>query len=252
MNLVTFDPQLPTKQSRLVDILVFSEDHLQRDLLEAGISKSPAVGRSAQIDISAEDVFSGSSQTFDPNVVLIGIGTSRAIQRAFEVGAAIRAQFEDCAVVVLAGSTQVCLDIQSKLPDAGPRWSFLTTDLIKGVDDLIRIVESAAVGMTIIDPGFLQHASAEYDAVSYLNRDLTPRQLEVLDLVSQGFRNSEISGRLDISLRTVEYHLNESYISIKNCHSPEYNRRTYAARIYVEHLKQAHQASSRNEIVKAA
>ncbi|MGQ0812623.1 MAG: response regulator transcription factor [Nitrospiraceae bacterium] len=35
---------------------------------------------------------------------------------------------------------------------------------------------------------------------------LTPRQREILRLVSQGFTNREVAGRLDISVRTVEVH----------------------------------------------
>ena len=36
---------------------------------------------------------------------------------------------------------------------------------------------------------------------------LTPRQSEVLDLVSRGFRNAEIAERLGIALKTVEVHI---------------------------------------------
>jgi DNA-binding NarL/FixJ family response regulator len=36
--------------------------------------------------------------------------------------------------------------------------------------------------------------------------DLTPRQREILKLVSQGYTNRDIAGRLAISVRTVEVH----------------------------------------------
>ncbi|GMV48680.1 MAG: hypothetical protein NBKEAIPA_00620 [Nitrospirae bacterium] len=35
---------------------------------------------------------------------------------------------------------------------------------------------------------------------------LTPRQKEILKLVSQGYTNRDIAGRLEISVRTVEVH----------------------------------------------
>lgn len=43
-------------------------------------------------------------------------------------------------------------------------------------------------------------------------RRLTPRELEVLTLIAQGYRNSEIAEHLSISIKTVESHR----INLKN------------------------------------
>ena len=37
--------------------------------------------------------------------------------------------------------------------------------------------------------------------------ELTPRQLSVAELVSQGFSNDEVAAELGVSVKTVEYHL---------------------------------------------
>ena len=47
---------------------------------------------------------------------------------------------------------------------------------------------------------------------------LTPRQLQVLELVSRGKSNSEVAEELEISERTVEVHVTAIFVRSK-CHS---------------------------------
>ena len=95
--------------------------------------------------------------------------------------------------------------------EVGPKWSFLTTDLITGLDDIVRIIDSAASGMTIVDPGSFTDTQTGSSREAYLTRPLTARQVQVLELVSEDYNNEVIARKLEISLRTVEHHLNEAY-----------------------------------------
>jgi DNA-binding NarL/FixJ family response regulator len=44
--------------------------------------------------------------------------------------------------------------------------------------------------------------------------DLTSRDLEILLLVGEGLQNKEIAGRLDLSMKTVEFHKRRLYSKI--------------------------------------
>ena len=62
------------------------------------------------------------------------------------------------------------------------------------------------------------------------SRTLTPREAEVLELVSHGLTNSEAAAHLDVSVHAVKYHLASIYrkLGVAN--------RTEAAGLYLQHL----------------
>jgi DNA-binding NarL/FixJ family response regulator len=88
--------------------------------------------------------------------------------------------------------------------------------LLKDVppEDLVRAVLIVANGEALLAPSVTRRLIAEFatrqharDVVPRLVTPLTPRELEVLVLVAQGFSNSEIAGTLFVSSHTVKTHL---------------------------------------------
>lgn len=85
--------------------------------------------------------------------------------------------------------------------------------LLKDVDpgSLVEAINSAARGESYISPGV---AGKVFGALSRMgqaqdgwNRELTPREREVLDLIAQGYGNQKIAGLLAISEKTVKNHV---------------------------------------------
>jgi DNA-binding NarL/FixJ family response regulator len=80
---------------------------------------------------------------------------------------------------------------------------------------LVGALQAVMNGTTWVQPELMQQLYAEFatapqaveGALRYDDVDLTPRQLEVLRLVAQGLRNSEIADRLTISEQTVKTHV---------------------------------------------
>ena len=230
----TFAEPIET-QKKQINVLVLSADGLRRDLLVTGISNSSGVAIVESADIGDDDG-NGYTPPADVGVAVIDLGQAETVKRGLEIGHDLKSRSENVAIVVLAGSSSILAVVRKHMVEVGPKWSFLSTDLITGLDDLARIIDSAASGMTIVDPGFFADIQRIGSPDSYLTRPLTARQVQVLDLVSQGYNNEVVAGKLEISLRTVEHHLNEAYVSIKNCRSSEINARVYASRIFSECL----------------
>ena len=68
--------------------------------------------------------------------------------------------------------------------------------------DLAAAVKRVAAGETVLDPALAQPAALAGER----NKRLTPRELEVLQLICNGLSNKEIAEKLDLSANTVAVH----------------------------------------------
>ncbi len=78
--------------------------------------------------------------------------------------------------------------------------------------EIVAAIEAAAVGLVVLDPAGIEPLLRAPHAVSSSGADalvegLTPRELEVLQLLAVGLGNKEIASRLAISEHTVKFHV---------------------------------------------
>ena len=82
---------------------------------------------------------------------------------------------------------------------------------LSAADDLIGAIRVVAAGGIYLDPQMADRIADGYVRSQFLRgeikqRELTPREEEVLRLIAQGYSNKEISMRLKIAVKTVESH----------------------------------------------
>jgi DNA-binding NarL/FixJ family response regulator len=96
---------------------------------------------------------------------------------------------------------------------AGAR-GYLTKDA--GADEILAAVEAVARGEAALDPAIQHHVLAAVSAPPAPSRpaDLTPREVEVLQLIAEGLTNAEIAERLVVSAATVKSHVNHIFAKI--------------------------------------
>ncbi|MDD4859383.1 MAG: response regulator transcription factor [Dehalococcoidales bacterium] len=99
-----------------------------------------------------------------------------------------------------------------------PEWhggiAFFLRQSIGQTDQLVNIISSVAQGQISLDPSLAHLMFGGKSSKSFLHQ-LTPRELEVLNLLASGHTNIGIADNLYIDVKTVEHHLNSMYSKIK-------------------------------------
>jgi DNA-binding NarL/FixJ family response regulator len=174
-------------------------------LIRAGL-QSMLADRPFDIVGSAADFETISGQLVDvePDVVLVEIAADahEDLLNLLEDAEIAR----EYAVVVL--SEQPRTDLLSKALRAGVR-AVLPRDVTP--EQVRAALEAAAAGLVVVHPSEvnagLQAPAAVSSPARELPEPLTPREREVLQMISAGLGNKEIAGRLSISEHTVKFHV---------------------------------------------
>ncbi|MFI9272235.1 LuxR C-terminal-related transcriptional regulator [Kitasatospora sp. NPDC052896] len=119
------------------------------------------------------------------------------------------------------------------LSDGAGAVGYLLKDRVMEVDQFIGAVRQVAAGGTVMDPevvaALIGHRSADPPL-----RTLTPREHEVLALMSEGRSNAAIAARMFISEKAVSKHSNNIFTKLGLEQSGEDNRRVLAVLAYLQ------------------
>jgi len=110
---------------------------------------------------------------------------------------------------------------------------YLLKDRVLDVDEFLLSLERVAAGGTALDPDVVTRLLGAARASSVLDA-LTPRELDVLRLMAEGWSNAAIGARLFLSERTVETHIGSVFAKLSLDGSPDGNRRVRAILAYLE------------------
>lgn len=95
--------------------------------------------------------------------------------------------------------------------DATPLWNAGVHGLLPRTappEQIVAALDAVAAGLRVIAPHLLPVLRVDSDSQPPLLEALTPRELEVLQLVAQGLPNKAIARELAISEHTVKFHMN--------------------------------------------
>lgn len=110
---------------------------------------------------------------------------------------------------------------------------YLLKDRVLDVEDFLSSLDRVAGGGTALDPEVVTRLLGAARASSVLDA-LTPRELDVLTLMAEGWSNAAIGQRLFLSERTVETHTGSIFAKLGLVDSPDENRRVRAILAYLD------------------
>ena len=167
-------------------------------------SKLTVVGSASDLD-----AFTREFEQLQPDVVLLDV--SGNFQELVWELLSSQQQQDPCAMIVLADVDSI--DFQAALR-AGVRGILPTTST---ESEIVAAVEAIALGLVVLHSDTiesllpLKESSVRQKETANPVQALTPREIEVLDMLGSGLGNKAIAKRLNISDHTVKFHVSSIF-----------------------------------------
>lgn len=149
---------------------------------------------------------------------------------------ALQARRERPVLPVLVLSQHVeQLYARELLADGTGGVGYLLKDRVFEAEQFIDAVRRVAAGGTAMDPQVIQQLLARRSHTAQPLGRLTPRELEVLELMAQGRSNAAIASQLVVTERAIAKHTSNIFTKLGLEVSDDDNRRVLAVLAYLDH-----------------
>jgi DNA-binding NarL/FixJ family response regulator len=191
-------------------VLVVEDHAVIRGVVRLACEHAPGLELVAEVE-TGEDALEQCRVTA-PDVIVLDLSLPGRIQ-GLDVARTLRAEGSNVRILVLTARTDqqtVFASIRAGVDGflektEGVR---LIADAIRRVADGERVFTSAQRGGALSELGRLARHTRE---ASGARSNLTARELQILELISEGFTVKQVASRLGLSPRTVETHLAKLY-----------------------------------------
>jgi len=221
---------------KTVKTFVVEEEEIYRYMYELLPSRGPVklLGVSSNFKVSTVDEI---ATTHRPEVLLLGTG--RLDSQFIEELQEFRGCHPEIGLIILF-SQYSNQDIEAlrklALKGASGLAVFLKQSL-KEIEQILGIILAVTRGNIILDPTLATFIFGGKSGHPFLEQ-LTPRELEILSLLSNGSTNLAIAEALYIDIKTVEHHLNSMYSKLRaESDTSDKHMRVAAARLYLQEVE---------------
>jgi DNA-binding NarL/FixJ family response regulator len=148
---------------------------------------------------------------------------------------AVRLRETHPALAVIVLSTFADVTYALKLFESGSdSRAYLLKDRLRDRSQLLDAIAAVADGGSVIDPKIVEDLVRSRLTMTRTRVDqLTPRELETLALVAEGYSNAAIAERLVLTKRAVEKHVNAIFAKLELGDPDHVSRRVRAALVYL-------------------
>jgi DNA-binding NarL/FixJ family response regulator len=208
----------------IADDSVLLREGLSRVLAEAGFEVAAQVGDAEALREAVARLA--------PDVVIVDVRmppthTDEGTRAAED----IRAKHPAIGVLVLSQVVDAGRALRMVSENPGG-FGYLLKDRVVEVDDFVDAVRRVGHGGSAIDAEVVAELVTGQSGRDPLD-ELTPRERDVLALIAEGHSNQAISGRLFLSPKTVETHVNHIFQKLGLAPTTEGHRRVLAVLAYL-------------------
>ena len=167
-----------------------------------------------------------------PDVILLDIRMPKL--NGIQAAEQIRAALPNVGVVLFSHHSQRQY-AEAFLRDGTAGKAYLLKTTLSEPAELIRAIEVVTEGGAILATEIQDELIRLASAAPYFRlNDLTPRELEVLGLMAEGYTNISIARKLSISERTVESHVNNIFSKMELSSEATRNPRVMAVLLFLQ------------------
>ncbi len=143
-----------------------------------------------------------------------------------------RADYPDIGVIVL--SQYLDADYVNELFEDGTEGlAYLLKENVADRRQLAKAIEAVCSNSSSVDPAVVDVLVRSRASRPSPLDDLTERERDVLALVAEGLRNKAVAGRLHLSEKSVEKHINSIFSKLHLTDEPESNRRVRSVLVWL-------------------
>ncbi len=190
----------------MLNVVLVEDEPLYRDLLRIALDQRP--------DLKVVEAYGDAESALEqipkvaPDVAMLDIDLGSRIN-GVQLGLMLRRHLPRLAIVLLSNHGDP--EFVASLPEeVRGGWSYLLKKSVNDVDVLSRTISGAAMGLTVLDPQLVAGMRTRPKKQGMLSR-LTPRQMDILELIAQGYSNAAIAERLVLAEKSVENQINLLY-----------------------------------------
>jgi DNA-binding NarL/FixJ family response regulator len=216
-----------------IALVIVEDDYLVREGARAVLDAHPRVrvlGTAADPD-GLTDLLG----RCDPDVVLLDIRMPPTFTtEGIDLARRIRVDRPGTGIVVLSqhDDPEYALEL---LKDGSDGVAYLLKERLGDAERLVQAIEQVRDGGSVLDPRIVTALlAAQRRRTASKLAGLTPRELEVLELMASGRGNAAIARELTITDRSVEKHTNAIFRKLGLAEEVDLNRRVAAVLFYLQ------------------
>lgn len=213
-------------------VTLVEDEALFRDLLHRSLEQTGRVRVLGSYGSGEEALASGAMRAADAVLLDIDLGDEDGIA----VGRRLRERHPGLGIVLLSNHAHLAF-ARDLIAANLTGWAYLLKKSVRDVHTILRAIEGVRQGQVVLDPlltGSEVPTGERFAA-------LTPRQVEVWQLVTQGYSNAAIAARLGLSAKWIDNAVGGLYAALGiDTHDPGINARVSAALLYAREAGRAH------------
>jgi len=163
------------------------------------------------------------------------MGTKTLSESEVEILETIREQYSDLGLVLLSSLYDIkgIKRLREFAKKGSKGCAYLLKYSIDTMSELAQVIFGVVEGRVILDPIVMERLIDAGESKTAALKELTSREVEVLNWMAKGYRNETIAEVLCLEQKTVERHINSIYSKLGD-NTESRHQRVHAVMIYLQ------------------